>query len=91
MQQMSMNLIEVNKDQFYAAIGGPENIHPQVFRTHSVWQNQHTRAVVGRTTPGYMHSFGVKSRYFLESGFAEKKGVHPNHCGENNKKAISNE
>lgn len=67
--------IEVTKEDFYKAIGGPENIHPRSEEYRSVWVNQDTRAVVGTTTPGYKGSFGVASRYYLTSEFAARKGV----------------
>lgn len=67
-------MIEVSKEEFFRAIGGPENIHPRSEKTHSAWENLQTRELVGRTEPGYMRELGVKERYMLAPNFAAKKG-----------------
>lgn len=68
-------MIEVSKEDFFRAIGGPENIHPRSEETHSAWENQQTRELVGRTEPGYKGAFGARKRYMLTPSFAAKKGV----------------
>lgn len=67
-------MIEVTKAQFFAAIGGPENIHPRPERDHDSWRDQRTREVVGRTDPGYMNPRD-RPRYFLAPEFAQRKGI----------------
>lgn len=69
-------MIEVSKDQFYKAIGGPEDIHPRSERTETIWEIQHTRQRVGRSEPGYVNNCprGTK-RYWLTDEFAKKKGL----------------
>ena len=64
---------EVSKEQFYRAIGGPENIHPHSERDHSRWEIIGTRQTVGRSEPGYASPFGTPHRYWLTDDFASKK------------------
>jgi hypothetical protein len=69
-------MIEVTKDTFYKAIGGPENINPRADSPdHSTWINLATHQQVGKTTPGYKGSFGVPSRYYLTEAFAASKNI----------------
>jgi len=68
-------VIECDKEAFYRAISGPENIHPLSERDRSVWENQRTREVVGITTPGYKNQHGASSRYMLDRNFAACKGI----------------
>lgn len=70
-----MAFVEVSQEQFYKAIGGPENIHPTAHKTHSEWKNLNTHEVVGRTEPGYSAPYGTPERYLLEERFACRKSV----------------
>lgn len=72
-----MAFIEVSQDQFYRAIGGPENIHPTPYQYHGEWKNLNTHAVVGRTQPGYKSPYGTPNRYWLEEQFAKNAGGLP--------------
>ena len=65
--------VEVNEQQFYKAIGGPENIHPTPYPFHSEWKNLNTHEVVGRSEPGYKSAYGAQHRYWLTEGFARRK------------------
>lgn len=67
-------MIEVTKAQFFAAIGGPENIHPRSERDHASWLDQSTHEVVGRTEPGYVNPRD-RVRYLLAPEFAQRKGI----------------
>lgn len=67
-------MIEVTKEQFYRAIGGPENIHPRSEREFTVWEVLHSRHVVGRSEPGYLEP-GRQKRYWLARDFAARKGL----------------
>ena len=65
--------VEVNEQQFYTAIGGPENIHPIPHPFHGEWKNLSTHEVVGRSEPGYKSAYGTQRRYWLTDGFARRK------------------
>lgn len=59
---------EVNKDEFYKRIGGPENIHPR-FVTHTYpytfeWEAVDSRVLVGKSV-GYIEGGELKHRYYL--------------------------
>lgn len=69
-------MIEVTKDTFYKAVGGPENIHPRAEPDHSTWINQRNHTEVGKTTPGYKgDNTGVSKRYYLTEAFAASKNI----------------
>lgn len=68
-----MAFVEVSQEQFYKAIGGPENINPTAHSYHSEWNNLNTRAFVGRSEPGYKSPYGTQSRYWLEEGFLKAR------------------
>lgn len=70
-------MIEVNKDTFYRAIGGPEDIIPRSERNETVWEVNHTRQRVGRSEPGYVSNPSGAKRYWLTDEFATKKGLRP--------------
>lgn len=72
-----MSMIEVSKDRFFQAVGGPENIHPTPWKDHSEWKNLKTNATVGRSEPGYLSAFGTPNRYWLEESFAKRKPFTP--------------
>mgnify|MGYP003145060863 CR=1 FL=1 len=59
-------MIEVTRDQFFAAIG-PQDVIPQPHKMHTVWETRR-RELVGQTTPGYLCE-GRKA-YFLKGGAA---------------------
>lgn len=65
--------VEVSKDKFFKAVGGPENIHPRSEPDHSAWEVVGSRELVGRTTPGYKNGRGQKCRYFLTDRFFKLK------------------
>lgn len=67
--------VELTQAAFFAAIGGPENIHPTPFQHHCEWKNLSTHEVVGRTEPGYKRSYGTLHRYWLAESFAKRKQV----------------
>lgn len=68
-------MIEVSKEEFFRAVGGPEDIHPRSLPTHSEWRNQRTHEIVGLTEPGYLAGSTARSRYALSPGFAAIKGI----------------
>lgn len=68
-----MSMIEVSRDHFFQAVGGPENIHPTPRPEFSEWKNLNTHATVGRSEPGYLSSFFKPKRYWLEESFANRK------------------
>jgi hypothetical protein len=68
-----MSMIEVSKEHFFQAIGGPENINPTAWADHSEWKNLNSHAVVGRSEPGYKGGYVQPRRYWLEQSFAERK------------------
>lgn len=47
------NFAQVTKAQFFAVVG-PMDVHPRPERAHSEWEHRPSRAMVGKTTPGYM-------------------------------------
>lgn len=67
-------MIRVAKDEFYRAIGGPENMHPTSERDRCVWKDQVSGNVVGISKPGYVKG-GEPSRYWLNTSFAANRGV----------------
>lgn len=68
-------MIEVTKDTFFKAVGGPENIHPRPEPDQSVWTNLSTHQQVGKSTPGYKGNTGVTKRYYLTEAFAASKNI----------------
>ena len=68
-------MIEVTKDQFFKAVGGPEDIHPTSMKDHSAWKNQRTYEQVGRSEPGYLSPYGTPHRYWLTEAYAARKGI----------------
>ncbi|OAD82903.1 hypothetical protein ATN89_17630 [Comamonas thiooxydans] len=76
-----MSMVEVTKDQFFKAVGGPENIHPSSHPDHSSWEIVGTRTVVGRTEPGYKcrdkdGNYTSKKNFWLTKEFAARKGIN---------------
>ena len=61
---------EVTRDQFYAAIGGPENVHPRPEKHRTFWEIVGTRELVGESTPGYMCE--GPTAYYLAPRFANR-------------------
>ncbi len=68
-------MIEVSRADFYAAVGGPEDIHPRSHADHSLWLDQSTHVAVGRTEPGYIRPLASTPRYYLTEAFAQRKGA----------------
>ena len=68
-----MAFFEVSQEQFYKAIGGPENIQPTAHPYHSEWRNLNTHAVVGRSEPGYKSQCGTPKRYWLEDALLKER------------------
>lgn len=68
-----MSMIEVSRDHFFQAVGGPENIHPTPWPGFSEWKNLNTHATVGKSEPGYLNSIDTEKRYWLEESFASRK------------------
>lgn len=68
-------MIEVSKEAFFTAIGGPESIHPTSERDHTIWKDTRTSEVIGRTAQGYVTRHGEPDRYFLTPAFATRKGI----------------
>lgn len=70
-------MIEVTKETFYKAIGGPENINPRTDSpSHSTWINLATHQQVGETRPGWRRgAHGVPDRYYLTEAFAASKNI----------------
>lgn len=65
-------MLEVSRDVFFCAIGGPENIHPRSERDCSIWEIVHTRQIVGKSEPGYASPNGTPARYWIVPYFLEK-------------------
>ncbi|HBP1789752.1 hypothetical protein IPC1108_28325 [Pseudomonas aeruginosa] len=70
-----MAFVEVSKEQFFQAVGGPENIHPTPHPDCSEWKNLSTHEVVGRSEPGYKSAQGTPHRYWLTEQFANRKSI----------------
>lgn len=68
-------MIEVTKDKFFSAVGGPEDIHPSALVDCSVWKNARTDEIVGKSEPGYASPHGTPKKYFLTTSFAMAKGI----------------
>ena len=68
-------MIEVSKEAFYAAIGGPENIHPSSERDRTVWRDLRTHVVVGKCSQGFVPRRCELDRYYLTPEFAARKGI----------------
>lgn len=47
----------VSRDEFFAAMGGPRNIHPYPHRRQTFWRVVGTHTVVGWTSTGYAGPF----------------------------------
>ncbi len=64
---------EVSRDEFFAAMGGPRNIHPDNQRRQNFWRVVHTREIVGWMNKGYCGPFdheGVPTIYAVADGAA---------------------
>ncbi len=71
-------MIEVSKETFYRAIGGPEDIIPRSERDETIWEINHSRQRVGRSLPGYANTCPAGTKcYWLTDEFAAKKGIRP--------------
>ncbi|MGV6475399.1 hypothetical protein [Azotobacter vinelandii] len=68
-----MSYVEVTKEQFFRAVGGPENINPTSFENFSEWKNLSTHEVVGRSEPGWKGRSCTAARYWLTERFANRK------------------
>lgn len=62
-------MIEVSKEQFFQAVG-PRDVHPRSEPDCSVWEDQRTREVVGRTEPGWRAPTGKPKRYWISDKYA---------------------
>lgn len=59
-----MSFREVTRQEFFAYVG-PRDVHPRPMPDHSLWLDQKTHGVVGKSTPGYRDNVGESPRYFL--------------------------
>ena len=59
---------EVTKPEFFAAIGGPRDIHPDDHDPEvTIWRDQKTREAVGRSTPGWRNVGSAPKKWFLST------------------------
>lgn len=61
-------MIEVSKEEFFRIIG-PMNVHPRSEPECSIWENLNTRAVIGRSEPGFRSPTGKQSRYWVDEKY----------------------
>ena len=57
-------MTEVSKETFFRTIG-PLDAHPRNEREHTIWEDQRSRMVVGRSEPGYSNTASAPKRYWL--------------------------
>jgi hypothetical protein len=64
-------MVVVTKEQFFAFIyADKRDIMPQSERTHSRWEQVHTRALIGYTDKGYASPYGHVETFMLTEAAA---------------------